>query len=93
MARPTHIHITGSQIDLTSPTNNIFEAVEAQPMLIAVSSIDQVFTRDESEKTGSTIYLKRDTKRVQPIHAEEQVSEIMSKIAEPFYPESYPEDA
>ena len=78
MNKPSHITVTGVQVDLA--THMLDGPIDSLPMLLSVTSIDQVITSGISDSLPTTIYLKKDTRKVQPVYVEESVMEIMQRI-------------
>ncbi len=78
MNKPSHITVTGVQVDLA--THMLDGPIDSLPMLLSVTSIDQVITSGISDSLPTTIYLKKDARKVQPVYVEESVMEIMQRI-------------
>jgi len=78
MNKPSHITVTGVQVDLA--THMLDGPIDSLPMLLSVTSIDQVITSGVNDNLPTTIYLKKDTRKVQPVYVEESVMEIMHRI-------------
>ena len=78
MNKPSHITVTGVQVDLA--THIMDGPIESLPMLLSVTSIDQVISCGLNDDLPTTIYLKKDTKRITPIYVEESVTGVGNKI-------------